>query len=85
MADAMAQMASPDNTVLASGSAFVSPFGSASYGSSLGGRNPGMGSDLTQPSPVPEPATFGMLCGGLVFVYGMVRLRASRRQSDKEK
>lgn len=85
MADAMAQVAaagSPESTILSS-SAFASPFYGASYGMRLGGRGLASDTGLAQPSPVPEPATPGMLGAGLLVVAGMAWRRASRRAARR--
>lgn len=77
MADAMAQAASPEPMVATA--AFASPFGATSRAPDLTDRNPGTDIDLTQPtSPVPEPATLGMLGAGLAIVIGAAQRRASR-------
>ena len=82
-ADAMAGMvASEPRTLMQASSAFASPFGSASYAPDLSGRNPGADTEPAPISPVPEPATFGMLGAGLVMVAGLLRLRGRRNAPD---
>jgi hypothetical protein len=78
-ADAMAGMvASGAPHAMIGLSAFASPFASASRAPDLTDRNPGLGTELTQPapaSPVPEPSTLGMLGAGLAVLFGAQRLR----------
>ncbi|WBS05611.1 MHFG family PEP-CTERM protein [Pseudoduganella sp. SL102] len=78
-ADTMAEMATTPMTQL---SGFASPFGTASYAPDLTSRNPSTDTGLAQPgpapSPVPEPATFGMLGAGLAVLCGVMRRRARR-------
>lgn len=56
--------------------AFSSPFSGARHAPEL--DVPAPGSELTQPAPVPEPATLGMLGAGLAVVFGAA-WRARRR------
>lgn len=77
MADAMAQVASSGDVLFPS-SSFMSPFGASTGARDLSDRNPGAGTELTQPAPVPEPATIGMLAAGLAVVFGAAR-RAGRK------
>lgn len=84
-ADTTAEMMAATPMIQLSG--FASPFGSASYAPDLTGRNPSTDTGLAQPdpapSPVPEPATFGMLGAGLAVVYGVMRRRARREATPR--
>lgn len=73
MADAVAQAVGMPGS--GPGASFTSPFGAASRAPDLADRTPGAGTELTQPSPVPEPATIGLLAAGLAVVLFAVRRR----------
>ncbi len=82
-ADAMAQtVASAPQPALLPLAGFQSPFGAVTYG--MGGRTPGLGTEYTQLSPVPEPATLGMLGAGLALLAGLARRRALGRRPAQQ-
>jgi hypothetical protein len=79
VADAMAQLpelGGPVGGALADPDAYLMAFPVVSTGMRSAGRL-GRGDDaLTQPVPVPEPATFGMLVAGLALLFGLAKRRA---------
>ncbi|GGY02749.1 PEP-CTERM sorting domain-containing protein [Massilia dura] len=82
-ADAMAQtVASEPQPALLPLAGFQSPFGAVTYG--MGGHTPGPGTEHTQLSPVPEPATLGMIGAGLALLAGMARRRARGRRAAQQ-